>query len=156
MSEEDGQEFITILQMTGPRLDFVHALCMGPGEISCSSDPQHGKNLFTANTVTCLLHVEASQHVSCSSDGSWTLSDCKPITCGSFSSPSNGVASATTAFIDGVVHVSFCGLSASQGIEITSTPTCHPVSCGMPPCVLNAIEPSSHRGHIRRCGDVHS
>ena len=37
----------------------------------------------------------------CSSDGSWTLSNCRPVTFGSLSSPSNGVASPTSAFIDG-------------------------------------------------------
>ena len=35
------------------------------------------------------------------SDGSWTLSNFRPITFGSFSAPSNGVASPTSAFIDG-------------------------------------------------------
>ena len=35
----------------------------------------------------------------------WTLSNCRPITFGSFSSPSNGFASPTSSFIDGVVHV---------------------------------------------------
>ena len=67
-----------------------------------------------------------------------------------------------SAFIDGVVHVSCdavvsltqasfvhetaytCASSgsyvacASQGIEITNTPTGYPVSFGMPPSVLNA------------------
>ena len=83
---------------------------------------------------------------------------------GSFSSPYNCVASRTSAFIDGVVHVSVscdavvsltqasyvhetaytCAssgsyvASASQGIEITNTPTGYRVSFGMPPSVLNA------------------
>ena len=45
---------------------------------------------------------DASCTASCSSDGSWTLRSCRPITSGSFSSPSNGVASPTSAFIDGI------------------------------------------------------
>ena len=36
------------------------------------------------------------------SDCSWTLSNCRPIIFGSFSSPSNGVVSPTSAFIDGI------------------------------------------------------
>lgn len=105
---------------------------------------------------------DTSFSASCSSDGSWTLSDCRPITCGSFSSPANGVASPTSAFVGGVVHVSCDSghsltqasyvheiaytctssgsyvVSASQGVEISNTPTCYPVSCGVPPSVLNA------------------
>ena len=66
-------------------------------------------------------------------------------------------------FVDGIVHVSCDSghsltqtpyvheiaytctsfgshvVSASQGVEISNTPTCHPVSCGVPPSVLNAI-----------------
>ena len=95
--------------------------------------------------------------------GSETLSDCRPITCGSFSSPANDVTSPTSAFVNGVVHVSCDSghsltetsyvhekaytctssgshvVSASQGVEISNTPACYPVSCGVPPSVLNAI-----------------
>ena len=50
MSEEDGKEFlivkaVTILGMTGCRLDFVLADLMAPGETSFTSDPQRGKNV---------------------------------------------------------------------------------------------------------------
>ena len=41
---------------------------------------------------------DTSFSASCSSDGSWTLSNCRPITCGSFSSPANVVTSPATAF----------------------------------------------------------
>jgi len=99
---------------------------------------------------------------SCLSDGSWTLSDCSAISCGSFSSPSNGVATPAHASFAGLVHVS-CDAGHSltqasqvreaaytctssgvydivspQGVEISNTPTCYPVSCGVPPTVLNA------------------
>ena len=106
---------------------------------------------------------DTSFSASCSSNVSWTLSDCGPITCGSFSSPANDITSPTSAFVDGVVHVSCDSghsltqtsyvheiaytctssgsyvVSASQGVEISNTPTCYPVSCGVPPSVLNAI-----------------
>jgi len=38
----------TVLGMTGPRLDFVPAELMAPGEISFTSDPQLGKAVITA------------------------------------------------------------------------------------------------------------
>lgn len=40
----------TIHGMTGPRLDFVPAELMAPGEISFTSDPQLGKAVITANS----------------------------------------------------------------------------------------------------------
>jgi len=40
----------TILGMTGPRLDFVPAELMSPGEISFTSDPQLGKSVITASS----------------------------------------------------------------------------------------------------------
>ena len=43
-----------------------------------------------------------SLRASCSSDCSWTLSNCRPIIFGSFTSPSNGVASPISSFIDGI------------------------------------------------------
>eukprot|EP00930_Biecheleria_cincta_P069966 TRINITY_DN57636_c0_g1_i1.p1 TRINITY_DN57636_c0_g1~~TRINITY_DN57636_c0_g1_i1.p1 ORF type:complete len:1314 (-),score=272.23 TRINITY_DN57636_c0_g1_i1:130-3711(-) len=39
-----------ILGMTGPRLDFVKAELMAPGEISFTSDPQLGKSVITADS----------------------------------------------------------------------------------------------------------
>ena len=59
----------------------------------CSTRPRpRAHSWFTPGGNTSL-------RASCSSDSSWTSSNCRPITFGSFSSPSNGVA-------DGVVHVS--------------------------------------------------
>ena len=71
---------------------------------------------------------DTSSSASCSSDGSWTLSDCRPITCGCFSSPSSGVESPTSAFFDGVLHVKLRLLSLLDAgprtcIEIACTCT---------------------------------
>ena len=46
---------------------------------------------------------DTSFSASCLSDGSWTLSDCRPIICGSFSSLANDFTSPTSASFDGVV-----------------------------------------------------
>ena len=43
-----------------------------------------------------------SSRASCLSDGSWTAGNCRPIIFGSFTSPSNGVASPISSFIDRV------------------------------------------------------
>ena len=67
---------------------------------------------------------DTSFSASCSSDGSWALSDCRPITCGSFSSPANDVTSPTSAFVDGVVHV-----SCDSGHSLTQTSYVHEIAC---------------------------
>ena len=66
---------------------------------------------------------DTSSSASCSSDGSWTLSDCRPITCGCFSSPSSGVESPTSAFFDGVLHV-----SCDSGHSLTQASYVHEIA----------------------------
>ena len=68
--------------------------------------------------------------------------DVEQITCGSFSLPSNGVASPTSASVHETAYTctSFGSYvaSASQEIAISNTFAGYLVSCGMPPSVLHA------------------
>lgn len=91
---------------------------------------------------------------SCSSDGSWAVPDCKPITCGSFPAPRNGIASPVAAVYQGLVHVSCnIGYSLSKSSYIpearysctvggtynmSTSPTCYRRTCGVPPVVPHA------------------
>ena len=105
-----------------------------------------------------------SLRASCSCDGSWILSNCRLITFGSFSSPSNGVASPTSAFrhFDTEIESPAEGYSANSPTSAVSSScvvhcaengslfdlqACQPVQCNPMPAV-RYISPMIQVGHV--------